>query len=51
MTYGYEVQGRDDRKVEAAKKTSDMGANTALPSELLVNGLPFCVYSLLRSVC
>lgn len=41
MTYGYEVQGRDDRKVEAAKKTSDMGANTALPSDLLVNGLPF----------
>jgi hypothetical protein len=41
MTYGYEVQGRDDRKVEVAKKTSDMGANTALPSDLLVNGLPF----------
>lgn len=50
MTYGYEVQGRDDRKIEVAKRMSDLGASTALPSDLLVNGLPFCVYSLLRSV-
>ncbi|KAI9449576.1 cytochrome P450 [Lactarius psammicola] len=41
MTYGYEVQGRDDRLVEAARKASQMGAKTALPSDLLVNGLPF----------
>ncbi|KAF8257685.1 cytochrome P450 [Lactarius quietus] len=41
MTYGYEVQGRDDRMVQIARETSEMGAKTALPSDLLVNGLPF----------
>ncbi len=50
MTYGYEVQGRDDRMVEAPRKASQMGAETALPSDLLVNGLPFCLYPLLRTV-
>lgn len=41
MAYGYEVEGRDDRMVEASRKTSQMGSETALPSDLLVNGLPF----------
>ncbi|KAI9454988.1 cytochrome P450 [Lactarius psammicola] len=35
MTYGYEVQGRDDRMVEAAREVLQMGAKTALPSDLL----------------
>ena len=46
MTYGYDVRGHDDRMVNAVKKTSRMGAVTILPSDLLVNGLPFCLYSL-----
>ena len=50
MTYGYDVQGRDDRKIEAARKVADMAATTALPSDLLVNGLPFCLYFLLSTV-
>jgi hypothetical protein len=40
MTYGYEVQGRDDRKVDVARRTSDLGAATSLPGALLVNHLP-----------
>ena len=46
MTYGYRVQGRNDKMVRAARKASDLGASTALPSDLLVNGLPFCLYPL-----
>ena len=46
MTYGYDVRGHDDRMVNAVKKTSRMGAVTILPSDLLVNGLPFCLYFL-----
>ncbi|KAF8258563.1 cytochrome P450 [Lactarius quietus] len=44
MTYGYEVQGRDDRMVQVAREISEMGTKTALPSDLLVNGLPFLRY-------
>ncbi|KAI9441764.1 cytochrome P450 [Lactarius indigo] len=41
MAYGYEVQGHDDKMVESSRRASQMGAATALPSDLLVNGLPF----------
>jgi hypothetical protein len=46
MTYGYDVQGHDDKKVDAARRASRMGAVTALPSDLLVNGLPFRLHFL-----
>jgi len=41
MTYGYEVRGRDDRKIDVARRMSDLGSATALPGALLVNDLPF----------
>jgi len=41
MTYGYEVQGRNDRKVDAARKLVEIGSATILPGALLVNDLPF----------
>jgi hypothetical protein len=43
MTYGYEVQGHGDRKVDAARRLAEIGAVTALPGALLVNDLPFRV--------
>jgi len=43
MTYGYEVQGHNDRKVDAARRASDIGSATVLPGALLVNDLPFRV--------
>jgi hypothetical protein len=43
MTYGYEVQGRNDRKVDAARRMVEVGAARALPGALLVNHLPFRV--------
>jgi hypothetical protein len=42
MAYGYyEVSGRDDRMIDAARKLSDLGTSTALPGALFVNNLPF----------
>ena len=41
MTYGYEVHGRDDRKVESARQMTKLGVSVALPGALLVNDLPF----------
>jgi hypothetical protein len=41
MTYGYEVQGRNDRKIDAARRLAEIGSVTALPGALLVNDLPF----------
>ena len=41
MTYGYEVQGRNDRKVDAARKMVEIGSATVVPGALLVNDLPF----------
>ncbi|KAH9981025.1 cytochrome P450 [Lactifluus volemus] len=41
MTYGYEPQGRNDRKIEIAKQLSSVGSQVALPGALLVNDLPF----------
>ena len=43
MTYGYEVQGRNDRKIDAARRLTEIGSATALPGALLVNDLPFRV--------
>ena len=47
MTYGYEVRGLDDRKLTVARKMAKQVAMTALPNALLVNDLPFRVFSLL----
>ena len=41
MTYGYEPQGRNDRKVEIARQLSRVGTKVALPGALLVNDLAF----------
>ncbi len=41
MIYGYEVQGRDDRKLDVAKQFSEFGNVRVLPGALLVNDLPF----------
>ncbi|KAI9457532.1 cytochrome P450 [Russula earlei] len=41
MGYGYEVQGRNDRKIDVARKMARLGADTVLPGALLVNDLPF----------
>ncbi|KAH9970770.1 cytochrome P450 [Russula compacta] len=41
MTYGYEVRGRDDRKIETARQMAKLGVATALPGALLVSDLPF----------
>ncbi|KAH9976260.1 cytochrome P450 [Lactifluus volemus] len=41
MTYGYEVSGRNDRRIDAARKLAEIGGETALPGALLVNDLPF----------
>jgi hypothetical protein len=43
MTYGYEAQGRNDRRVELARHFSDVGSQSVLPGALLVNDLPFCM--------
>ncbi|KAH9957214.1 cytochrome P450 [Russula dissimulans] len=42
--YGYEVKGRNDRKVIVARKLTQLGAETALPGGVLVNDLPFLRY-------
>ena len=41
MTYGYEVSGPDDKKIEAPKAMDTFGGRTVLPGALLVNELPF----------
>jgi hypothetical protein len=42
MTYGYyEVSGRNDKMIDAARKLSDLGTSIVLPGALLVNNLPF----------
>lgn len=43
ITYGYEVQGRHDRKLDVSKRLNDFGTSTFLPGALLVNELPFCM--------
>jgi hypothetical protein len=41
MGYGYEIQGRDDKKVDVVRKFAQIAAETTLPGALLVNDLPF----------
>jgi hypothetical protein len=41
MTYGYEVCGPGDKKIEAAKAMSKFGGRLVLPGAILVNELPF----------
>jgi hypothetical protein len=42
MGYGYEVQGRNDRWVDASRKLAQLGSQSILPGAMLVNDLPFC---------
>ena len=44
MTYGYEVKGRHDKKLDVSKRLNDH-AIAILPGALLVNELPFCTCS------
>jgi len=41
MTYGYEVKGRDDRKLDVAIRMNKFATEIFLPGALLVNELPF----------
>jgi hypothetical protein len=41
ITYGYEVKGRHDRKLDVSKRLNEFGVVTFLPGALLVNELPF----------
>jgi hypothetical protein len=41
MTYGYEVHGPGDKKIEAVKAMNKFGTPRVLPGALLVNELPF----------
>lgn len=45
MTYGYEVQGHDDRKIVVSRQLMRMSAETPTPRDLLVNGIPSCLFS------
>jgi hypothetical protein len=40
MVYGYEVEGRNDQKVNVAKEMASLVSETALPGVLLVNDIP-----------
>ena len=51
MTYGYEVQGRNDKKVEASRRMSEHGGAVTLPGALLVNDLGFRAQSLFGHPC
>jgi hypothetical protein len=41
MGFGYEVNGHNDRKVNAAKQLVDLAGAATFPGALLVNDLPF----------
>ena len=45
MTYGYEVCGPGDKKVEAAKAMTGFGGRVILPGALLVNEPPFRMWA------
>ena len=45
MTYGYEVCGPGDKKLEAVKTAGRFGTQVVLPGALLVNELPFRMWS------
>ena len=51
MTYGYEVQGPDDRKIEIPRRMTELGGAVTLPGALLVNDLPFRAQSLSGHPC
>jgi len=51
MTYGYEVQGRNDKKIEASRRMSEHGGAVTLPGALLVNDLSFRAQSLSGHPC
>jgi len=44
MGYGYEVKGRNDRKVTVGRKMTQLASETTLPGGVLVNDLPFLRY-------
>jgi hypothetical protein len=46
MGYGYEVKGRNDRKVTVGRKMTQLASETVLPGGVLVNDLPFRELSL-----
>jgi hypothetical protein len=41
MTYGYEAQGHNDRKIEISKQLCRIGFKVGSPGGLLVNDLAF----------
>ena len=41
MTYGYEAKEHNDKTIDAAKKSSDIGTRASLPGSLPVNEFPF----------
>ena len=45
MTYGYEVKGRHDKKLDISIRVNDFVIVTLPPGALLVNELPFCMSS------
>ena len=49
MTYGYEVHGRDDKLLNAAKMRLKFATGRVLPGALLVNQIPLRVYLVLFS--
>ena len=51
MTYGYEAQGNSDRKIDAARRMSELGSTTSLPGALLVNVFPSCVFFVFYILC
>lgn len=42
VTYGYQVRGRDDRMIVAAKRRNEFAIGKILPGALLVNQIPLC---------
>ena len=49
MAYGYEVHGRDDSVLNAAKMRIKFAAGKVLPGALLVNQIPLRMYLALFS--
>ena len=44
MTYGYEVKGRQDRKMVVPKQLSEFSSKKVARSAWLLNGFPFRMY-------
>jgi hypothetical protein len=47
MTYGYEVKGRQDRKLDVSRQLSEFGNKIPTSAMLLLNAFPFSMYSLI----